>query len=210
MRKITTYFIVFFLFLFATSMQAQEFRGGVVAGIAGTQILGDGYSGPNKAGINIGPYVNLALTDRASIQMQLEFMQKGSRENPDSTNNFDSYLSRLNYVQIPIMFQYRYNEKFGFEAGGSYGVLVSSYEENQGLTSPLLTGKEYKDRDVSFHAGMHYYINDQLKAEFEFSHSLLSIRDFSTTGPTLLFNRGEYNHVLLLAVQYQINNLFGY
>ncbi|MCF8332675.1 MAG: PorT family protein [Bacteroidales bacterium] len=210
MRKITTFLTVFFLIAFTTSLSAQEFRGGIVAGIAGTQVLGDGYSGPNKAGINVGPYVNLALTDRASIQMQLEFMQKGSRENPDSTNNYESYKLRLNYVQIPIMFQYRYNEKFGFEAGGSYGVLISSYEEALGYTGPLLTGKEFKERDVSFHAGMHYYINEQLKAEIEFSHSLLAIREFSTTGPTLLFNQGEYNHVLLLAVQYQINNLFGY
>ena len=198
------------LSVFSSNVQSQEFRGGIVAGIAGTQVMGDGLSGPNKAGICIGPYVNLALSDKTSIQMQLELMQKGSRQNPDSTNNFHSYLLRLNYVQVPLMFQYQYNQYFGLEAGASYGVLFSSYEEVNGYTAPLISGEDFKERDLSLHAGIHWYLSDNLKAEFEFSHSLLYIRGQEVKGPTMFFNNGEYNHVLLLAVQYQIENMFGY
>jgi len=211
MRQISILCFLLVIMIFGLTTHAQEFRGGIVAGIAGTQVMGDGYSGPNKAGVCFGPYVNLAISENSSLQMQLEFMQKGSRENPDSTNNFSSYLLRLNYVQIPVMYQYKYNEEFGFEAGASYGVLISSYEEVLGYSGPLISGQDFKDQDISFHAGMHFYINKRLKAEFEFSHSIFAIREFTEgiDGPTLLFDQGEYNHVIMVGLQYQLNNLFG-
>lgn len=208
MRLIYTFLLFTTILAFSIDADAQEFRGGVVAGIAGTQVLGDGYSGPNKAGICIGPYVNLSLSDKFSMQMQLEYIQKGSRENPDSTNNFSSYLLRLSYVQVPIMFQYRHSRKLGFEAGGSYGVLVGSYEEGYAANGQFYTGSAFKKRDISFHAAMHYFINDKLKAEFEFSHSLLYIRP-EPSRPTWFFNQGEFNHVLLVGIQYQIDSIFG-
>jgi len=192
----------------ALNTRAQEFRGGFVAGIAGTQVLGDGYSGPNKPGFYVGPFVNLALSDKSALQMQLEFIQKGSRENPDSTNNFSSYLLRLTYAQIPVMYQYQYNDQFGFEVGASYGVLVGSYEEGYAANGQFYTGSDFKDRDISFHAGMHFYINERLKAEVEFSHSLLYIRP-EPSRPTWFFSNGEYNHVLLLGIHYEIENIFG-
>lgn len=208
MRLTYTFFFFITMLVSTIHADAQEFRGGIIAGIAGTQVLGDGYSGPNKPGICVGPYVNLSLTNKSSVQMQLEFMQKGSRENPDSTNNFSSYLLRLSYVQVPIMYQYRHSDKLGFEVGGSYGVLVGSYEEGYAANGQFYTGSAFEDRDVSFHAAMHYYINEKLKAEFEFSHSLLYIRP-EPSRPTWFFNQGEFNHVLLVAIQYQIDNIFG-
>lgn len=208
MRLTYTFFFFITMLVSTIHADAQEFRGGIIAGIAGTQVLGDGYSGPNKPGICVGPYVNLSLTNKSSVQMQLEFMQKGSRENPDSTNNFSSYLLRLSYVQVPIMYQYRHSDKLGFEVGGSYGVLVGSYEEGYAANGQFYTGSAFEDRDVSFHAAMHYSINEKLKAEFEFSHSLLYIRP-EPSRPTWFFNQGEFNHVLLVAIQYQIDNIFG-
>ena len=192
------------LFFAIKPAHSQQFTGGIVAGLAGTQVKGDGLAGPDKAGIVVGPYVNLELSRKSSLQMQLEYFQKGSRANPDSTNNFQSYLLRLNYVQIPVMYQYRYNEDFGFESGLSYGMLVYDYEE---IYTNFTSKEPFEQGDLSFHAGMRWYVSDRITAEFEFSHSLMYIRR-QTKGVTWFFNKGQYNHVLLLGIQYEIRGLF--
>jgi hypothetical protein len=200
-------FLLAWVLLSSLSGLSQKFSGGVVAGIAGTQVKGDGLSGPDKAGVCFGPFINYKLSDRSALQLQLEFFQKGSRKNPDSLNLY-SYLLRLNYIQIPVMYQYRFNKKFGAETGLSYATLISEDEEEYGYTFAS-EDKPFKNRDISFHLGMHWYISDNLTAEFEFSHSLLYIRKHGS-GQTYLFNQGQYNHTLLLAIQYKINSLFAH
>lgn len=210
MKRLCMLFSVMILVLaFANQNQvnAQQFKGGIVAGVAGTQVKGDGLSGYNKAGIVFGPYVNLELSDKVSMQMQLEYYQKGSRGNPDSTNYFQSYLLRLNYMQIPVTVQYRYNENFGLEAGLSYGVLIHDYEEINGSTN-FIAQYPWEDDDLSFVLGAHWYLTDVITAEFEFSHSLMYVRE-NVKGVTTFFNKGEYHNVIHLAIQYQIRNLFG-
>ena len=58
--------------------------------------------------------------------MELDYIQKGSRENPDSSNNYEFYLLRLNYVEIPLHYKYDFHEKGTLEAGLSLGFLVHS------------------------------------------------------------------------------------
>lgn len=207
-KRYTVFLACFFMTIFAFfgPAQAQRFKGGIVAGLAATQVKGDGLAGPDKAGIVAGPYVNLELSRKSSLQLQLEYFQKGSRANPDSTNNFQSYLLRLNYLQIPVMYQYKYNEDFGFESGLSYGVLIYEYEEINGYTT-FTSQYPFEKRDLSFHFGAQWYLTDRLTAEFEFSHSLLYIRR-QTKGVTWFFNKGQYNHVLLLALQYELRGIF--
>lgn len=210
MKRFLVFFSVVVLVLaFANRNQvkAQQFKGGIVAGVAGTQVKGDGLSGYDKAGIVFGPYVNLELSGKVSMQMQLEYYQKGSRANPDSTNNFQSYLLRLNYMQIPVTVQYRHNEDFGLETGLSYGVLIHDYEEINGYTN-FISQHPWESSDLSFILGAHWYLTDVLRAEFEFSHSLLYVRE-DTEGVTTFFNKGMYHNVIHIAIQYQIKDIFG-
>ena len=207
--KHKTTFLVFSLFLllsFGASLRAQQFEGGITGGIAGSQVNGDALGGYEKAGLAFGPYVKLSLTPKSSLQMQLEYFQKGSRSNPDSTNNFQSYLLRLNYLQIPVYYQYKYNDFFGFHAGLSYGVLIHNYEERNGY-EVFTPQYPFENRDLSAHAGIHWFATEQLSVKLEVAHSLLYIRE-QTEGTLWFFNQGQYNHYLLLALQYQIQGIF--
>ena len=197
---------IFVLLTLGVSLQAQQFEGGITGGIAGSQVNGDDLGGYNKAGLTFGPYVKLSISPKSSLQMQLEYFQKGSRANPDSTNNFESYLLRLNYLQIPVYYQYKYNDFFGFHAGLSYGVLVYDYEERNGY-EVLTPQYPFENDDLSVHAGIHWYTTEQLTVKLEVAHSLLYIRE-QTEGTLWIFNQGQYNHYLLLAVQYQIKGIF--
>jgi hypothetical protein len=117
------------------SLYSQDFNGGVLGGVNATQVFGDQWSGPNKAGLYLGVFVNRYFSNRSSVQMELDYIQKGSRKNPDaSTGNYSTYLLRLNYIELPVLYKYDFAEKGTLETGLSLGVLVHSYEEADGST----------------------------------------------------------------------------
>jgi len=61
-----------------------EVQRGVQAGLVGSQVEGDNYWGYNKAGFYGGVYSNRRLNDRASFQLEFNYIQKGSHQNPNA------------------------------------------------------------------------------------------------------------------------------
>lgn len=197
--------ILFFLILIIATayVSAQSFKGGVLAGIAATEISGDRLSGPNKAGIYAGAFVNIDLPGKSSLQMEIDFIQKGSRHNPDTTSP-DSYLLRLNYIEIPIHYRYKFHPRMMVESGLSYGILIHKYEEVNGNEIDIIS-PAFKFGDLSLNIGFFYALSDHLKFNLRYSNSLLHVRPHGS-GATYRLNKGQYNSVLSFVVFYQFNS----
>jgi hypothetical protein len=191
--------LIFFVSLF--SLSAQDFNGGVLGGLAASEISGDRLQGPNKAGVYLGAFVNRYITPRSSFQMELDFIQKGSRENPDSANNYESYLLRLNYIELPVHYRYDFHERGTLEAGLSLGVLIHSYEEANGYE--WVSGPEFQRTDLSFNIGAFYTIMERLRINVRYSNSILAVRPHSQ-GQTYRWNKGQYNEVLSFVLFYEL------
>lgn len=185
-----------------TLTQAQDFNGGLLGGLAASEVSGDRLSGPNKAGIYAGAFVNRYFSPVSSVQMELDFIQKGSRQNPDSSNGYQSYLLRLNYIEIPVHYRYDFAEKATLEVGLSLGVLVSSYEEANG--SEAVSGGDFNTTDLSFNFGFFYTLTENLRINVRYSNSILAIRPHNS-GQTYQWNQGQYNEVLSFVLFYQLN-----
>lgn len=196
--------LLFFISFIITSslINAQSFNGGVLGGISGTQISGDRLAGPNKAGLYFGAFVNHNITPKSSFQMELAFIQKGSRKNPDTANP-DSYLLRINYIELLFHYRYRFHEKMMLESGLSYGVLISKYEEVNGIEIERITPK-FKPGDLSFNIGFFYFLTEKLLVNVRFSNSILHVRPHGS-GATYRLNKGQYNEVLSFILFYQFN-----
>ena len=179
---------------------SQDFKGGLLGGISATQISGDRLSGPDKAGIYVGAFVNRYFSPRSSIQMELDYIQKGSRSNPDSSNNYQSYLLRLNYIEIPVHYRYDFIEQATLEVGLSLGVLVHSYEEANGYE--WVSGPDFNTTDLSFNFGFFYTLTENLRFNARYSMSILAVRPHSQ-GQTYRWNKGQYNSVLSFILFYQ-------
>jgi hypothetical protein len=187
-------FYTLLLLVFATFLvQAQDFRGGVLAGLATTEISGDRLEGPNKAGLYLGAFVTRYFSPVSSIQMELDFIQKGSRENPDSTNNFNEYLLRLSYVEMPVHYRFDFHPRASLEGGLSLGVLVNSYEIANG--SEAVSGGDFEQLDLSINIGLFYTLLENLRINVRYSNSLLPVRPHAG-GATWRVNKGQYNEVL--------------
>ncbi len=176
------------------SINAQDFNGGVLGGVSGSQISGDDLSGFNKGGLYLGAFVNRYFGEKSSLQMELDFIQKGSRKNPNAKkNDYSTYLLRLNYIEIPVSYKYDFSTKGTLEGGLSLGVLVNSYEEANETTT--ISGGEFNRTDFSFHVGGYYTIVENLRINVRYSSSILPVRDHSS-GATDRLNAGQYNSVL--------------
>ncbi len=192
-----TLILVFSMLLLPAALLSQEFNGGLIGGVSASEISGDRLEGPNKAGIYTGGFVNRYFTKKSSAQMELNFVQKGSRLNPDSTNNFSSYLLRINYVELFTHYKWDFHHLFTLEAGPSLGVLISQYEE----ADYQLLDNPFNLFDLSLNIGLFYHLNSRWSFNIRYSNSILPVRPHSG-GTTYKLNQGQYNEVLSFTFHY--------
>jgi len=200
----TSKLILFLLFfVFSGPSWSQNFHGGVMAGMAGSQVAGDTYSGFKKAGIFAGGFVSWDFTKRSALQLELEYFQKGSRKNPDSTN-YDSYIFRANYIELPILYQFSI-DWFTIEAGPSAGILFGHYEEKNSETLSDLNGYNKPARmTLQINLGFRFRISQKFGFDFRTNNSLLNIRSKNVTGDVWrLWTYGQFHDVLVLSFFYQ-------
>jgi len=230
--KIRTHFAFHLLILILICLPfaglAQKFNAGIVAGGLVSQVDGDNWGGYHKFGFLAGGYVSLhvfkhntwridSLTNlndnivydsiriqaNSSFQMEIEYIQKGSRKNADlEKDDIYSYLLRLHYLEIALLYQYNFTKRFSLEAGPAADILLDYYEESDGYevdnTVPL------RGVTLSGILGVSGYITRHLKANFRFNYSLISIRNATAPYPPgyrkILFEWGQYNNVMSLSL----------
>jgi hypothetical protein len=192
------YFLIsLLLFLNSFLLVAKEFNGGLIGGLSATEISGDRLEGPNKAGIYAGAFVNRYISEKSSLQMELNFIQKGSRMNPDSSNNYSMYLLRANYTELFLHYRWDFRDVFTLEVGPSLGVLINLYEE----ADFQLLDNPFNLFDLSFNFGLFYHLSERWSFNVRYSNSVLPVRPHSQ-GQTYKLNKGQYNEVLSFTFHY--------
>ena len=202
------YKILFFVLAgFYTSANAQQFHGGLTAGLVGSQVTGDTYSGYKKAGIYVGGFVSLDISDRSAFQMELTYFQKGARENPTEKNNYDFLLFRANYIEMPVLYQFKTGKErnFIFEAGPSVGFLMGYFEENEVQVESDKEGyNKPATLSLQFNLGFRWMISTHFGVDFRFHDSILNIREKNVPGDVRRFWwYGQFHDALVLSLFYQ-------
>lgn len=201
MKQIYLVFIAFLLC--ALNTDAQKFQGGIAAGLVGSQVAGDTYSGYQKPGAYAGIWVRLDLSDHASVQSELSYFQKGSRHNPDEKRqDFTFYLMRLGYIEMPFLYRFQLKNNIILEAGPSFSFLLHSFEE---LDYQEVTYGKFRVLNPSFTAGIGYPLSPRISVNFRMNSSLISIRSDKVNGARYRFvDQGQYNDCLLLFLSYKL------
>jgi len=192
-------FILFFMSL-GPVLIGQQFNGGLIGGLSMSEISGDRLTGPNKAGVYAGGFVNTYISKKSSFQMELNFIQKGSRKNPDTLDNSNYYLLRLSYIEMFLHYKWDFSELFTLEAGPSFGVLINSYEEADGQ---ILTEPPFNTGDLSLNVGLFFSLTQRWRFNVRYSNSILAVRPHAS-GQTYKWNQGQYNEVLSFTFHYKL------
>ena len=197
-------FCVILLLLNVSIVNAQHFIAEILGGVTTSQVSGDQLAGFNKAGVIAGAGVNTALSKKVHLGFEIYFIQKGSRKQADvSKGDLTYYRLRLNYIEIPLVFEYHLTDKLSVDLGPSAGTLTTSSEEDE--NGKLVGQPPFIKYEVSVFGGFVYHFADSWGLHFRGAQSIAPVREHNG-GAVYRLNRGQYNSVLLFALFYQIGN----
>lgn len=205
--KYSSLLILFLLSSLFTN--AQVFNAGVMVGISGSQVEGDGYGGYNKLGFIVGGFTNTEISEKLSTQLEIYFINKGSKKIPHpDKNDFDAFDLNINYIEVPVSLRYHFN-KFLFE-GGLYASKFLSYSMSDEFGERNTGDYPFKSFDFGGFLGINYKINNNFIFNLRSKNSLTPIRDFENYDQQIgilnkLFNRGWYSLDLNFSIKYQFS-----
>jgi len=182
----------------------QRFHGGPMLGLAATQIDGDNLGGYNKPGIRGGGWVNTPVSANLILQLELEFIQKGSKISQNKVNSQKKYYhARLNYLQAPVLVQTSLMSRLTGEAGIAGAYLVASLEDTDG-GGFLEADPPFDQFELSGLLGLNYELSEHFIANVRFNYSLLPVRPHPA-GQTRWPDLGQYNNAMLFSLYYRID-----
>lgn len=188
--------LVLFFSLQLTAQEKVLFHGGAYAGISTSQLSGDQLSGFHKVGIYAGAFVNVNFTPKSLLQLEISFIQKGSR----SVSKFSGLIYHVNlqYFEIPFLYKWQFSKRFSLETGPSIGYLIknSNIERDAYGNGSYVNNPSFNRIDLCALGGFNVEIAKHFKVNIRYSQSVLPIRKHAG-GAVYRLNRGQYNSVLM-------------
>jgi hypothetical protein len=185
---------------------AQRFDSGLIAGFNATQVEGDNFKGYHKPGILTGIFVQTDLIPTVFAGMEIKYSQKGSRKRIKPRDpEPDVYIMRLGYVDVPLFFGFRTNDRGAVVAGVSAGYLVHSGEFDEYGLFPPQDQHEFNTFDLQPFLGFQFDMLDQVKLDLRFALSVLPIREHPGEAATNYYwLNNQFNNVISLALYYTL------
>ena len=128
-----------------------------------------------KAGFHLGLLGHIHMAEHFALQPEVVFSAQGTK-NENNDDELD-----LNYINVPVMFQYMFDNGFRLQAGPQVGFLVTAESE----------GDDVKDNlngvDFSVGLGASYISASGFGLDARYNHGLTNINENEDND---LFNRG--------------------
>lgn len=189
-----------FLFLFHNA-SSQRFEAGIVVGAVASQLSGDRAAGFDKPGFEAGGFVAFPWSEKFNAGFQITYIQKGSRKtsNPD-IGDFTFYRSRLNYVQVPLVFEFHFSTKISFDVFSGIAVLLSQEEEDE--YGKIYNRIEFNKWEWTAGVSFNYMLFEDFQLILGMENSVLPVRKNDGTEIYRL-DRDQFNSLLRFAIRYK-------
>lgn len=141
------------------AMNAQTF--GVKAGLNVSNVS-EAEDTKSKVGFNAGVFLNAPIAANFSIQPEVLYNSKGAKLDD---SNFDLKLN-LDYISVPVMFQYNATPKFYLEAGPEFSFLMSGKAKAEGESEDIKDNFKSFDLGIGLGAGFNITQNIGVNARY--------------------------------------------
>ncbi len=171
------------LFLLVGTVQAQHANLGVKAGLNAYTLLIDGMSNVDtKLGFHLGLVGHIHISDQFAMQPELVYSVQGAQY---SVAGSELKLN-LNYFNVPVLFQYMFDNGFRLQAGPQLGFLASAKSVFNNNESDVKDDFENIDLGLSIGAS---YINPvtNFGVDVRYNAGLSNINKSSNDN---IYNRG--------------------
>ncbi len=163
--------------------QAQHVNIGIKGGLNIYNTYNDNNAeADSKLGLHAGLLGHIHLSDEFALQPELVFSVQGSQF---TVGGSDVKLD-LNYINVPLLLQYMFDNGFRIAAGPQLGLLLSA--KSRVNSSETDVKDSYEDTDIGIGLGMSY-VNPSsgFGVDARYNHGMTNI---NATGPNNSFNRG--------------------
>ena len=187
--------IMLIVILFITSKTfAQNYELGAKGGVNISNFTGatwDNASAKSLIGFHAGGFLSLFLGNNFAIQPEVLFSSQGAKyQDATSSQNL-----KVNYINIPVMLKYRFNNGYFIEAGPQIGFRQSE------LSSFGTVNGHVKSTDFSVAGGIGYQSSIGLGVGARYTAGVSKVGDFE---PSNGINPDFKNGVLQLSLFYTI------
>jgi hypothetical protein len=196
-------FFFFLFFMLPVLVEAQNFEGGFIGGITGSQVDGDNYAGYHRLGLDAGFYVRRSLSKKNAWQLEVKYEGKGASAyngfNANQQGPNDLYHLALRYVEIPVIYVNTFNPRFSFFIGAEAGYLFNGRVTDQlgDLYNIFDKGfANFRHFEIAGLTGLFYNVTDRFKVCIRFSYSLTPVMQYEGGVATRPWFRNLYNNGL--------------
>lgn len=131
---------------------SQQF--GIKGGMNVSTISDEGFDDTkSKVGYYGGVFMNVPVSESFSIQPEVLYNNLGSKVSYTVSGTTYSSTLNLDYVAVPVMFQYKATPQFYLEAGPEFGFLVSA-DSKTTWNNSTSTAELDKDNFNNFNMGV--------------------------------------------------------
>ena len=194
---------------------AQNIKGVVILGCNFAQVDGDEIYGFDKPGFNIGFASIMPFNEKENFNLSIEtiFNQKGAYQKYpfeyDSVKCYPYYHLKLNYAEVPVLFQYTDKKIMTFETGFSWGRLVQMTEIEHGSKVPWKIGAGPYDRnDWNILVGFKLRIYEKWHFNLRYAYSIKKIRTRQYDNGVYQWERDQYNNLVSFRICYILNDSY--
>lgn len=153
-----------------TPSMSSDVRFGIKGGMNVSSLSKDGTLADqgSKIGFNAGLFANIPIAESFSIQPEVLYTQYGDKYDQVILGNRYSYANHLDYIAVPVMFQYNFIPNLYVEAGPEFGFMVSAKNKakNETNNDVIAESGNYKDNFNTFNVGIGlgagYYFTDNI------------------------------------------------
>ncbi len=190
--KKTAIFVASLFLLF--SAKAQEVHFGVKGGLNVSQLhFQDNSTSDSKVGVHLGVLAHIHTSSRQwAIQPELLYSLEGAKNVGSAL-----YTYNLNYLNVPILVQYLFDNGFRIEGGPQIGFLLGSNKKGRGVT---VQDKGYKSTAFSIPLGIGYITSSGWGLDARYVFGLSNINSYSRDYGTIQSN------VFQLGLFYQMSD----
>lgn len=139
---------------------------------------------------NLGVFANMPYSDKLSFQPELLISLQGGKQHTFVETTDYEYISdeKHTYLLLPLMAQYRINDKLGIEAGPQLGFRLSARYLNQIIDQGVVIHETEEDLvdqreffDIGLNLGVRYEIIENLSAGIRYNIGLKPLNVYRET-----------------------------
>jgi hypothetical protein len=174
MKKISLFAVASFL---SVALFAQNAKFGFKAGLnVSTTTNSQGEERGSRLGLNAGALAHIHLSPQWSLQPEVVYSSQGAKY----TVSDGEHELALNYINIPLLLQYNFDNGFRLQTGPQVGFLAGVKDKRNGTETGIFTSDDFKTVDFSWSAGLGYLTYSGLGVDARYNFGLSNINDFGT------------------------------